>query len=216
MIEQKHLVVPFLKTNEKTVLTETSGQLDAVQRHSISFVPWKAYSYKPEVEFAIGYSDYALLLKFFVSEKEVKAIYAKPNDPVYKDSCVELFISFEDEKEYYNFEFNCAGTCLLGFGKERNERLQLSDELIGRIRYQSVLKPSNCPEANISWELTLEIPLDVFHFHQIKTLKNKRARANVYKCGDDLLQPHFLAWNEIETEAPDFHRPEFFGSIEFS
>lgn len=215
MIDQKHLVVPFLQANEKTVLTETSGQLDAVQKHSISVAPWKAYSYKPKVEFAIGYTDYALLLKFFVSEEEVKAIYAKPNEPVYKDSCVELFISFEDEKEYYNFEFNCAGTCLLGFGKERNGRHQLSDELIGRIRHQSFLKPTSCPTANISWELTLEIPFEVFHYHKLKTLKKKRARANVYKCGDDLPQPHFLAWNEIKTEEPDFHRPEFFGSFEF-
>ncbi|MBC7757624.1 MAG: hypothetical protein H7069_02120 [Phormidesmis sp. FL-bin-119] len=212
---QKHLVVPFLPIGEQSALNDISEQLDTIQKHGVSYVPWEAYNYKPKVDFAIAYTDYALLLKFFVSENEVRAIYAKPNEPVYKDSCVEFFVSFENEMEYYNFEFNCAGTCLLGFGKGRNERLQLSDELIGRIRYQSLLKPSACPEANISWELTLEIPFDVFHYHQIKTLKKKRGRANFYKCGDDLPKPHFLTWNKIETEEPDFHRPEYFGSFEF-
>lgn len=195
-------------------MNDISGQLDTIEKHDISYVPWESYSYKPKVDFAIAHTDFALLLKFFVSENDLRAIYTKSNEPVYKDSCVELFISF-DEKGYYNFEFNCAGTCLLGFGKGRNERLQVSDELIDRIRYQSLLKPSAHQEANISWELTLEIPFDVFHYHQIKTLKKKRARANVYKCGDDLPKPHFLAWNEIKTEEPDFHRPEYFGLFEF-
>lgn len=214
MIVTKHLVVPFLPIGETTVLNDISGQLDTIEKHDISYVPWESYSYKPKVDFAIAHTDFALLLKFFVSENDLRAIYTKSNEPVYKDSCVELFISF-DEKGYYNFEFNCAGTCLLGFGKGRNERLQVSDELIDRIRYQSLLKPSAHQEANISWELTLEIPFDVFHYHQIKTLKKKRARANVYKCGDDLPKPHFLAWNEIKTEEPDFHRPEYFGLFEF-
>ncbi len=117
---------------------------------------------------------------------------------------------------YYNFEFNCAGTCLLGFGKSRNKRHQLPEELIGRIRHQSSLMPPAGAEADISWELTVEIPFDVFNYHQITSLNGKKVRANVYKCGDDLPEPHFLAWNNIKTEVPDFHRPEFFGSMEFN
>ena len=38
-------------------------------------------------------------------------------------------------------------------------------------------------------------------------------RANCYKCGDKTVHPHFLAWNAVETAAPDFHRPEFFGKM---
>jgi hypothetical protein len=47
-------------------------------------------------------------------------------------------------------------------------------------------------------------------------MKGKKCRANFYKCGDDLPEPHFLAWNMINTEEPDFHRPEFFGTLEFN
>lgn len=216
MIVQKHLVVPYFPIGEKAALNVISEQLDTIQKHTISYVPWEAYSYKPKADFALAYTDNALLLKFYVSEKTVRAIYAKPNDPVYKDSCVELFISFDDGMGYYNFEFNCAGTCLLGFGKDRNVRHQLPEKLISRIRHQSLLLPSACAEANISWELTVEIPFELFHFHEIKSLNGKKAMANVYKCGDDLPEPHYLAWNQIKTEEPDFHRPEYFGSFEFN
>ena len=29
-------------------------------------------------------------------------------------------------------------------------------------------------------------------------------RANFYKCGDELQKPHFLSWNPIKIEKPDF------------
>ncbi|WP_350005689.1 carbohydrate-binding family 9-like protein, partial [Phocaeicola dorei] len=40
-------------------------------------------------------------------------------------------------------------------------------------------------------------------------------RANFYKCGDELQKPHFLSWSPIKIEKPDFHRPDFFGLLEF-
>lgn len=212
----RHLSVPFLPVEDPSALNDISQKLDRIQKSGIDLVPWPAYSYKPEVFFAIAYGESSIFLKFYVSEKFVRAIYANPNDPVYKDSCVELFISFEDEKEYYNFEFNCAGTCLLGFGKERADRQLLPEEIIGLIRRQAFLKPAGSSEANIAWELTVSIPFKTFHYHKIETLKGKRCRANFYKCGDDLPEPHYLVWNAIKSEQPDFHCPEFFGTMEFS
>ena len=212
----KHLCVPYLLIDNEIPVNELSQKLDLVQRRRIEAVPWPAYSYKPKVSFAIAYSDNSICLKYYVSEKSIRAVYAHPNDPVFKDSCVEFFISFEDEKEYYNFEFNCAGTCLLGFGTERANRKLLPENVILLIRNQALLKPAYSQNANIDWELTVLIPLKVFHYHDIKTLKGKRCRANFYKCGDELPEPHFLAWNNIKTDHPNFHVPECFGSMEFS
>ena len=33
--------------------------------------------------------------------------------------------------------------------------------------------------------------------------------------GDNLSHPHFLSWRPIQTEKPDFHRPEFFEQVTF-
>ncbi len=51
--------------------------------------------------------------------------------------------------------------------------------------------------------------------HAIDSLEGKRIPANFYKCGDKLRTPHFLSWNKIEIEKPDFHRPDFFGELHF-
>jgi len=212
----KHLNVPFVPVEDDSSVAELSQHLDKLERNGIENIPWPAYNYKPEVCFVIAYNKRNVLLKFYVNEDVVRAIYSNPNDPVYKDSCVEFFIAFENEPEYYNFEFNCAGTCLLGFGKEREDRILLPVEVIRLISFQALLKPAGNREASIGWQLTLRIPFPVFHYHQIITLKGKKCRVNFFKCGDDLPKPCFLAWNNIETVNPDFHAPDYFGSLQFT
>ena len=212
----KTLSVPYLHVDDMNAVDEISVKLDHVEQELINITPWTAYPYKPEIAFAMAYGDNAVFLKFYVEEKHIRAIYSEPNDPVYKDSCVEFFVSFGDEMEYYNFEFNCAGTCLLSFGEERANRMMSSEELIKSIAFRSSIKPANSKGSNIGWELTLSIPFSAFQYHHFTSLKGKKCRANFYKCGDDLPEPHFVVWNDIKTEEPDYHRPEFFGSVEFN
>ena len=45
--------------------------------------------------------------------------------------------------------------------------------------------------------------------------KGKVMRANFYKCGDLTVHPHFLSWNPVTSEQPDFHRPCDFGELYF-
>jgi len=212
----KQLSVPYIHTVDSSDIARISGKLDQVHQEVINNSPWAAFPSKPEAAFAMAHGDSGVFLKFFVQEKHIRAICSEPNQPVYKDSCVEFFVSFGDEPEYYNFEFNCAGTCLLSFGVDRTNREMTSPELIRSIAFQSSIKPATSKNANIGWELTVAIPFAAFQYHEITSMKGKKCRANFYKCGDDLPEPHFLAWNTIKTEEPDFHRPEFFGSIEFN
>jgi hypothetical protein len=164
----------------------------------------------------MAHCDDCLFIKFYVEEEYLKAGYQKANDPVYKDSCVEMFIAFERGGGYYNFEFNCIGTCLLGYGSGRENRTLLSESTIGQIEYFSNLyKGYDSATKKAGWELTVKIPVSVFCKHVIKTLSGKSCLGNFYKCGDDLPVPHYLSWNPIQTPEPDFHRPEYFGKVLF-
>jgi hypothetical protein len=176
--------------------------------------PWPSFEYLPEVSFAVGYSSHCLLIKFYVAEQYLQAVYNKINDPVHKDSCVEIFIAFDDDDDYYNLEFNSMGTCFAGYGKNRDERNTLPINVIRQIRHQTLVK-SRALNEGIGWELTLMIPNEVFCYHKITSLKERACRVNLYKCGDDLPEPHFLAWNEVYSEEPDFHLPQFFGNMQF-
>jgi len=213
----KKLNIPFLsKISSLESIQKINEEIDKLDKEIIGYAPWSDYSYNPDVKFAIAHSPGYIFLKFYVCEKEKKAIFSQPNDPVYRDSCVEFFICFEDDKNYYNLEFNSLGTCLMGYGPDRENRRLLPEELIRRIDTMSFSDQSESADNNYCWQLILAIPYEVFCFRQLGVLRGKTARANFYKCGDDLTVPHFLAWNNIHTPHPDFHQPNFFGMLAFS
>lgn len=184
---------------------------DSVALNEIAVQPWPSFNYKPDVTFSIAHTGDRILLTFHVEEAEVRHENTTINSSVWEDSCVEFFISF-DNRGYYNFEFNCIGTALVGFGSGRNNRKLLPETLVKRILcFSSMEKKPN----SVQWELQVIIPVSLFMYHAFFSLEGKSGKANFYKCGDKLKQPHFLAWNRIETPEPDFHQPSYFGDIEF-
>lgn len=211
----KTIQIPYLNfsSNCSELL---STEIDELPRHLIDYNPWN-YDFIGKVAFSIAYNDEAVFLKYYVSEENISAIFTKPNDPVYKDSCVEFFVAFNNETEYYNFEFNCKGTCLAGFGPYKENREFLKAECINKIKVTSNFITNNTKvKPLIDWELTLIIPITAFTHHNFDTLGNQSIKANFYKCGDDLPKPHYLCWNPILTDVPNFHVPEFFGDAIFA
>lgn len=204
--------IPYISANGEFA---SADQLNELIQHypfnQVEEVPWSSYPYKPDVKFNIVHTGTHILLSYLVEEAEVRHVNTAINSAVWEDSCVEFFISFDD-KGYYNFEFNCIGTALVGFGKGRNNRELLPETLVKRIEcFASMEKKAN----SVEWQMQAIIPLSVFMHHDIINLEGKTCKANFYKCGDKLSQPHFLSWNRIETPEPDFHQPAFFGDIEF-
>ena len=208
--------MPYLKVNNTDSVQEVSARLQNLERYAIGQMLWQGAISKPGVWFTIAYSDDSILLKYFVQESALRVSYTKDNSPVHMDSCVEFFISFDNNGEYYNLEFNCIGTCSFGFGKSKSNREYIPGEVTSRIRRQALIE-SNVDGGIpvIRWELTLVIPFEVFIFHEIHSLKGIQCRANLYKCGDALPEPHFLSWQKVVAEEPNFHLPEFFGNMQF-
>ncbi|WP_207432833.1 carbohydrate-binding family 9-like protein [Sabulibacter ruber] len=214
----KQLEVPYLPLLQKdTPLAEVSELLDKLEKNAIDAVSWPSYNYKPQVFFSVAHSKDCLFVKFYVEEEAIRAVFRRTNDPVYKDSCVELFIAFNQEKAYYNLEFNSLGSCLMAYGPEKENRRFLSEAVIREIkRYaQMTVGDAATSDTPVKWELTLVIPEEVFCFHQFGSLHEQQCRVNFYKCGDDLPTPHYLTWNRIWAAAPDFHLPEYFGELQF-
>ena len=211
MNENKYLVIPFASSLDyKGPMQKLSFQLDYFERSSLDNAPWPAYAYKPKVQFTILYNDECIFLKYFVEESSIRARETDINGRVWEDSCVEFFVAF-DNSGYYNLEFNCIGTARVGFGKSRFDRHLLPAATIQNIRCYSTLERSE----NVSWELTICIPITTFVFHEGLQLQGKEGKANFYKCGDALPEPHFITWSNIDAPEPDFHQSQFFGRILF-
>lgn len=150
--------------------------------------------------------------KLYIHQKAVESpLRAEHTDvlaQVCEDSCMEFFFCPADNR-YFNFEWNLNGCLYLGFrtGRRNAVRLQLKNhkELFG-------FRGSETPEG---WEIFYEIPAAFVQLFvpEFSLEPGKLLRANCYKCGDLTPQPHYLAWNPVTSEQPDFHRSQDFGTM---
>ncbi|SKB36773.1 Carbohydrate-binding family 9 [Parapedobacter luteus] len=212
----KGLVIPFLdRVNYHSSTDEVLAALAGLSAFRLDEVAWSDYPYKPSVYVKIAHTADSLLLVYQVSEKHAIANRRNTNDPVYKDSCVEFFVSF-DHVHYYNIEFNCLGTGLIGYGREaENERSLLPRSLVERIHTDSHIVTKQKHGEDTAWRLVLNVPFSVFDAHSIKSLAGMQCTGNFYKCGDELPVPHFVSWNRINHPTPNFHVPGCFGELFF-
>lgn len=187
------------------------------KRIALNTMNWKEFAYLPQVECLLAHTGESICIKFLVNEKHLRGLELQDNGSVHKDSCVEFFLSLDDNHNYYNFEFNCIGTPHVGYGPGRENRQKISSERLRQIKITSSLPHEiiDCKGATQAWELTAEIPLSFFEEQPLHTLSRTTAACNIYKCGDETETPHFLSWHPIKTPNPDFHRPDFFGTIVF-
>mgnify|MGYP006171072913 CR=1 FL=1 len=207
------LHVPYIVCKEDWLSMKQPVFVDqSLAVHQLAEQPWPAFNYRPDVTFSIAHTGGHIVLTFDVEEAEVRHEHTEINSSVWEDSCVEFFISF-DSSGYYNFEFNCIGTALVGFGNGRNDRKLLPVTLVKSIHCFALMEQRT---NSFVWQMQAIIPLSVFMYHTVASLEGKKCKGNFYKCGDKLSQPHYLAWSNIETAEPDFHQPAFFGNIEFA
>ena len=227
MNSSKKLIIPEVDADFSLLESDPhkfSDQFDQLGRPaSLENAPWLDFPDKPEVQFRIAWSGDYLLLKFNVKEREILGSFTKDLTDVFKDSCVEIFLSPEGKDYYYNFEFNCLGACLVQKGVERKDREVLSQDVLDRIIRISSLGTDpvhryheGLADEAVSWSLMLVIPASVFIYETIDSFAGIKMDGNLYKCGDELETPHYLCWNRIETDTPDFHSPEYFGELWFT
>lgn len=190
-------------------------RMESLAPEPLNEVSWPDFPYLPDVHFRIAHTEDSIVLVYRVREQYVKAEYRNSNDPVYNDSCVEFFLSF-DGSTYYNMEFNCLGTGLIGYG-DANKALRrfLPLQKVLEVRAAGRLQAGSDAGAGIGWELLLDIPFTVFDAHQPDSMAGRRCWGNFFKCGDGLPVPHFVSWNRIDHESPNFHLPQYFGELVF-
>ncbi len=149
----------------------------------------------------------SVIVKFTVEEPLdcYRAAVQEDNGRSWEDSCVEVFLQNPaNPAEYFNFETTSRGFVLAARGTGRDNRQTLPLDAIAKIK-RSGTAPS-VQDDSVYWSITVEIPAEIFG---IKSFKEP-LRGNLYKCADKANTPHYLSAFPIETEKPDFHRPEFF------
>lgn len=177
---------------------------------AIDQYPWDAGGYRPEARAWMARGESGLLLLMAAREETITARVDQWNGAVWEDSCLECFLQpLPQDPRYINVEMNAAGAGLIGLGEGREGRRRLTappEDLDLQVsRHAGGWWAVRCC---LSWRF-LETLFGA-------EMGNRRGmRGNFYTC-DETLHPHFGCWNRIGTEKPDFHRPEFFGTLLFA
>ncbi len=178
-------------------------------------------SHIPSVHAKVAYDERAIYVIFQVHDQYVRAIRTNHQDGVFKDSCVEFFFSpKKDSKDgYFNLEMNCGGTMLFHFQKEPRAGEQIAVEDIAKIEVAHSLPSTVDPEIQtpVTWTVEYRIPFEVLQKYTDldKPQPGIIWRGNFYKCADETSHPHWLTWSRIDYPRPNFHLPEFFGTLQF-
>lgn len=193
-----------VKNADKKITSVLDKTWEKAEIAHINKVNWNNYPYIPNTTAKILHSYYGIHVLMQTDEHPLLARYTSQNSTVYRDSCMEMFISpnFED-KRYLNFEFNPFGTMYLAIRTSRYncEYPKKSKEYF---EGQSLVDEEK-------WLLQFTIPFkfidEIFGKH------TSYMRANMFKCSEDGAIRHYASLFPINTPEPDFHRPEFFGEF---
>jgi hypothetical protein len=179
-------------------------------------------SHRPETLLKLVHDGVFLHGIFRVEDRYVRCVHQGYHVPVYKDSCVECFLSPDLACGYLNFEFNCGGALLCyhiedatrvsgGFAKST----PVPVEELAAVRTHHSMPGVIDPEVTspTKWELGFSIPFAIFEsrFPSMNIATGARWRANFYKCADETSHPHWAAWSPLP--ARNFHLPQHFGTI---
>ena len=192
-----------------TVLVKDCVDFSDAPKAEISCYKWTE-GYAPYAFAQVIYVDglgFALHMEAY--ETDPKRVYTIYNQPVYTDSCLEFFVNFNPEQPLYiNFEMNANGAFLSALRPGRKGKTPIHELL-------SDLPAVYAKQYEDRWTVDA-----FFALEQIEKLFGKKTfaagdvlKGNFYKCGDETPIPHFGMWAPIDVEAPDFHRPEFFGDL---
>lgn len=158
----------------------------------------------------VAWDEDKLYLRMTTVEKDILCRYEEFTDPVCEDSCLEFFFCPEAGlQQYFNFECNPNGAMYVGYGIDRANRCRLY-----RTDWRELLQLQTFRTEN-GWGLEMAIPADFLRIFApgFSLKEGATIRANFYKCGDCTAQPHYISWNEVRSDTPDFHRPESFGQL---
>jgi hypothetical protein len=180
-------------------------------------------AHRPVVEARLLWDEESLHVIFRVRDRWVRAVVSEPQGPVCTDSCVELFFSPQADAAggYFNVEVSCGGTTLFQhqLGRGRSCR-RMTDADVASLAVEHTLPARVEPEIQepTEWLVRYRVPYATIAAWTPVARPAAGAvwRANLYKCADDTSHPHWLTWAPVDRPEPDFHRPEFFGTLLFA
>lgn len=156
------------------------------------------------------YSDEGIHVHLQAQEAHIRAEEPIPYGMACQDSCMEFFFCPEEnDSRYFNIEMSASGCAYIGVGHNRYDSVRLLPESGNALKNLRINRTAD------GWEVYYTFSLEFIRifFPGCELYEGKKLRANLYKCGDFTVQEHYIAWNFLDVQTPDYHLPEWFGEM---
>jgi len=197
-------------------------QWQNVKAIEISNYMGKIPVFRPITHVKVIYDESNIYVIFNVKDSCVRSVTKTINGPVWEDACVEFFFAPDTSspERYFNVEINCGGTALMYYNivPKKNYTILNPDE-IRKIEIAHSMPETVDPEIplQVNWTLEYRLPIEILEKYSKVSRPGKGViwKANFYKTAGNNSNPHWITWSHINKKKPDFHLPEFFGTIKF-
>lgn len=181
----------------------------------LSFFHWEREGFSRPASFAklCAVRDKGIFARLWSFEENLRCVFSVRDDPVYKDSCCELFLApLAGDPRYINFEINPSGTFLSQIGESRERRVFIKE--ITRLSPE-ITPFSLCQDGKTAWGCEIFIPDSLISELYGCNFRSGECemKGNFYKCADDSVSPHYGAFFPVDSAELGFHNPERFGKI---
>ena len=170
----------------------------------------------------MAYDQDNVYVIFRVKDRFVQSRILEYNGSVSTESCVEFFFAPDENRplSYFNLEINAGGTPLIFYiTKPMSEVQKLKKEEIDQIEIAHSLPCVVYPEIQepVTWTIECRIPISLLEKYTTVTRPEKGAqwKGNFYKTGSRTSNPNYMTWAYVDFPRPNFHLPQYFGTIHF-
>ena len=183
---------------------------DAVPVGMIDCFQWEAVvPFRPESRFQFCFvKNRGVFARLTAKEPSPRCTHLHRDDPVYEDSCLEVFFQPFPDAGYLNVEMNPKGVFLAEVGAGRENRSLLKS--------LTALAPVVTPFTVCGgWGVELFLPCALIEdaFGRSFAAQPGTYRGGFFKCGDKTPTPHYGAFSPMGDNPPGFHNPEKFAII---
>lgn len=178
--------------------------------------------FKPIVKAKMQYDNENVYIIFQTEDRYIQSLVRSYNGPVSTDACVEFFFSPDSSFpfKYFNLEINASGVSLMrynDFETKDTDKFEVEDLKMLDIAHSLPSIIDQVIMDSTTWTIECRIPFQVLEKYGGVSIPKSGViwKANLYKTASKGLNPHWITWAFVDNKIPNFHLPEFFGTLEF-
>jgi len=188
------------------------NEIETCPEFEVSNVLWNS-TRSPRTTGRMGYiADEGLVIKMKCEESNPLRTKTANMEMVCLDSAMEAFFSFTEQGQvptmdslYFNFEINANGALYAKSGYGRANRAEFLPEEITLVAPQAWISDD-------AWYMEITVPNQLLQ----RFLGKEQLSAgdifycNFYKVGQTAEIEHYMSYNYIDSDTPNFHMPPYF------